>query len=247
MTMQSILEQLDQNGAPLAKETAGIIRGQAKELNEVEQILGKALGYPELYEADDPEKGPITCGTEYPNAKPTGTVCVGDHVPATLAQEAANRIRSTEEEVAHLHGLGVIHGAVYVASRASIPERGAMWRRFREQGVNIVSSWIDEDGKGQTASYRELWDRITRELAMAERVVLYAEEGDFPLKGALIEAGIALGMNKPVTVCLPGVDVRLPSLRPIGSWIAHKLVIRQDQVERALDFRELDLGVVVAI
>lgn len=45
---------------------------------------------------------------------------------------------------------------IYVASRASIPERGAMWRRFRAQGVPITSSWIDEDGEGQTADFREL-------------------------------------------------------------------------------------------
>lgn len=48
--------------------------------HEVEQILGKALRYPELYpkasEIDD------------------GSVCVGEHVPQTLAQEAANKIRS---------------------------------------------------------------------------------------------------------------------------------------------------------
>lgn len=105
MTIQCILKQLDQNGAtgldlspgdPLAKEAARIIRGQAQELNEVEQVLGKALGYPELYEAND-EKGPITCGPEYPGAKPTGTVYVGDHVAGTLAQKAANRIKYSSD------------------------------------------------------------------------------------------------------------------------------------------------------
>lgn len=50
--------------------------------HEVEQILGKALGYPLLYPAvstvDD------------------GQVCVGDHVAASLAMEAADRLTSAE-------------------------------------------------------------------------------------------------------------------------------------------------------
>jgi len=49
---------------------------QAEE--EVEQILGKALGYPPLY--------PIVSNID------DGTVCVGPNGPASLAQEAAERI-----------------------------------------------------------------------------------------------------------------------------------------------------------
>lgn len=109
---------------------------------------------------------------------------------------------------------------IYVASRASVPERGEMWRRFRDQGIPITSSWIDEDGAGQTADFRELWDRISREIAQSVALVLYAEASDFPLKGALVEAGMALGMNKRVVVCLPDVALN-PWLRPIGSWLKH--------------------------
>jgi len=116
---------------------------QAKELNEVEQILGKALSYPELYEALDIEKGMIACGPDYPNAKPTGTICVGDHVPATLAQEAANRIRSTEEEVAHLHGIGLPNRPKIVCFCGSTRFTAQMlilkWER--EKKGEIVLSW----------------------------------------------------------------------------------------------------------
>src|SRR5262245_56241039 len=106
---------------------------------------------------------------------------------------------------------------VYVASRASIPARGEMWRRIRDQGiVNITSSWIDEDGPGETADMSELWWRISEEIASSDKLVLYAGPDDFPLKGALIEAGIALGLGKRVVVCLPGVSVFEPSMRPIG-------------------------------
>lgn len=125
---------------------------------------------------------------------------------------------------------------IYIASRASVPERAALWRQYRSRGVPITSSWIDEDGAGQTASFTDLWDRITEEIAAADRLVLYAETEDFPLKGALIEAGIALGMRRPVTVCLPNVEIHSRTFRPIGSWIAHPLVFRNDDIETAMGF-----------
>ncbi len=125
--------------------------------------------------------------------------------------------------------------AIYVASRASVPERGAMWRKFRETGILITSSWIDEDGEGQTQDLGELWERITAEIAEADGLVLYAEASDFPLKGAFVEVGIALGMNKPVVVCLPDVELDVRSCRPIGSWINHPLVTRVDDIERAIN------------
>lgn len=122
----------------------------------------------------------------------------------------------------------------YVASRASVPERGAMWRAFRNQGIQITSSWIDEDGEGQSDSLIDLWDRIHHEIGQCDMLVLYAETNDFPLKGALIEAGMALGMNKSVVVCLPDVALEPCSMRPLGSWVWHPLVQRNDYIERVM-------------
>lgn len=127
---------------------------------------------------------------------------------------------------------------IYIASRASIPERAARWRDYRARGVLITSSWIDEDGEGQTASFTKLWARIQAEIARSDRLVLYAESDDFPLKGALIEAGIALGLTRKVTVCLPGVELQSRTFRPIGSWIAHPLVVREDDIDRALGVKQ---------
>lgn len=123
---------------------------------------------------------------------------------------------------------------IYVASRASVPERGAMWRRFRDEGVAITSSWIDEDGEGDTEDFGNLWERIVSEIRAASALVLYAEENDFPLKGAYIEAGIALALNMPVVICLPGVALDLRSSRPIGSWVSHPLVTRNNIIENAI-------------
>lgn len=123
---------------------------------------------------------------------------------------------------------------VYVASRASVPERGQMWRALRAEGAAIVSTWIDEDGEGQTECLGELWSRIESEIALADRVVLYAEAGDFPLKGALVEVGMAIGMQKPVFVVIPGVVLDARSLRPLGSWAAHPCVRAVENVRGAV-------------
>lgn len=128
----------------------------------------------------------------------------------------------------------------YVASRASVPERGAMWRRFRKQGALISSTWIDEDGDGQTDDFAELWQRIQDEVESPDLLVLYAEKGDFPLKGALIEVGIALGNEIPIVVCLPNVELDERNCRPIGSWINHTLVSRNDDIQDVMSMTMIE-------
>jgi len=61
--------------------------GVFKELDEVDQRLGKALGYPHYYLKDGKVVGPDVEG-----AVKDERVCTGDHVPGTLAAEAAGRI-----------------------------------------------------------------------------------------------------------------------------------------------------------
>jgi len=108
---------------------------------------------------------------------------------------------------------------IYVASRASIPERPAMWRMLRDKKAwPIISTWIDEAGPGQTASMIDLWTRIEQEIAASSGVLLYIEPGDLPLKGAYIECGMALGMGKRVAVVMLGID-KVDT--HIGSWIFH--------------------------
>lgn len=123
----------------------------------------------------------------------------------------------------------------YVASRASIPERAAMWRQLREGGVAITSSWIYEAGEGETECMTDLWRRIAREVHEADFLILYVEPDDFPLKGALIEVGMALGNGKRVLVVAPDVKLEPRSLRPLGSWAMHPLVTFHGTMRHALD------------
>lgn len=112
---------------------------------------------------------------------------------------------------------------LYVASRASVPARPAMWRYLRDNhGWRIISSWIDEAGEGETADLAELWARIDGEVRRCDGLILYAETYDFPLKGALVEVGIALGAGIPVAIVLSDTSILEPrSLRPLGSWAKH--------------------------
>lgn len=108
-----------------------------------------------------------------------------------------------------------------------------MWRAVRADGYRITSTWIDEAGPGETHDMAELWERIAREVATSARLVLYIEPADFPLKGALVEAGMALAHLIPVMVVAPAV-VLDDGCRPIGGWIRHPLVRRRDSIEAAM-------------
>ena len=127
------------------------------------------------------------------------------------------------------------NAGTYIASRASRPERPAAWRRLRDvDGWKITSSWIDEAGAGETADLGALWTRIEAEVSRSERLMLYVEPEDFPLKGALIEVGMAIAHRIPIRVVAPGVVLEPVSFRPIGSWVRHPLVRFCDSIDEAL-------------
>jgi len=59
---------------------------------EVEQALGKALGYP--WYKDDQKN--------FPGATEADGVCVGEHIAVTIAREAARKITELKARVAEL-------------------------------------------------------------------------------------------------------------------------------------------------
>lgn len=118
----------------------------------------------------------------------------------------------------------------YVASRV---HHASIWRAVRADGYRITSTWIDEAGPGQTSDMSELWQRIASEVTTSSRLVLYVEPSDFPLKGALVEVGMALAYLIPIVVVAPAV-VLDDGCRPIGSWIRHPLVRRLNSIDAAM-------------
>lgn len=84
--------------------------------------------------------------------------------------------------------------AIYVASkmRRAGALRGSLGGRF-----NLVSSWLrDGPALGET-DLRAVWGRNEAEIGAADMLVLHVYETDI-LRGALVEAGIALGLGVPV-------------------------------------------------
>jgi hypothetical protein len=123
---------------------------------------------------------------------------------------------------------------IYVASKASNPERPAMWRRLRKFGVPIISSWIDEAGPGETECLSQLWSRIESEIHLSQALIIYAESEDFPLKGALVEVGMAITARVPIFATFPNVCIDPQSCRPVGSWIRHPSVTVFKDLHKAI-------------
>lgn len=128
---------------------------------------------------------------------------------------------------------------VYVASRASNPARSEMWRQLKKEGANIVSSWIEQ--VGPIKCYKSLWDRITAEVNMAQYLVLYVEPEDLPLKGAFVEAGMALALGKRVIIVAPHVEINPQDYNPIGSWAFHPLVSFEKDIKKAVFLNLLNI------
>lgn len=105
----------------------------------------------------------------------------------------------------------------YVASKT---HHAKLWQSIR-QDYNIISTWIDEAGPNETGNMQELWTRILNEVKACDVLVFYIGSADYLLKGAFVEVGMALALDKQVRVVL-GNGVELDSgYRPVGSWVNH--------------------------
>lgn len=76
--------------APLQAEIARLRKACVDTEHEVQQILGKALGYYPWHKDDQ---------KNFPGATEADGVCVGDHVAATLAMEVVDRIRNLQAKL----------------------------------------------------------------------------------------------------------------------------------------------------
>ena len=115
-----------------------------------------------------------------------------------------------------------------------MPDLPLMWQNWRAHGAPIISSWIDEAGQGEHPDFGMLWEcQVFEEIRACTGVILYVRFCDVPLKGAIGEAVAALILEKPVVIVAENCDPR----QVLGSWTAHRLVVRRDTIEEA--FRAL--------
>jgi len=117
---------------------------------------------------------------------------------------------------------------IYTASKTKHAHK---WIELRNNGVNVISTWIDEAGQGQTKDMADLCRRCIQESIDCDAMIVYAEEGDY-LKGAFIEMGIALSVpSKPI--------VLVGEVLPFGSAFTYApQVFRAKTIEAALELLE---------
>lgn len=102
---------------------------------------------------------------------------------------------------------------IYVASRT---RHAPMWRAYRSLGYPIDSTWIDEAGEGETASYAEFWERVAREIRESAALILFVEGDDEKgMQGAFVEVGMALAASIRVFIAC---DTR-PEADVLGTWV----------------------------
>jgi hypothetical protein len=114
--------------------------------------------------------------------------------------------------------------AIYIASKTKWAH---LWRGLRSIGVNIISTWIDEAGQGETKDKSELAVRCIRECALCDAIIVYREDGEY-LKGAFIEMGAALALDR--TVYIVG-----PVLPEDNVFFAHPNIVKANSVEEAIE------------
>lgn len=114
--------------------------------------------------------------------------------------------------------------SIYTASKTKHAHK---WRALREQGFNVISTWIDEAGLGESESLEDLAHRCISEASGADLFILYCEPGDV-LKGALMELGAALASHAEIYVV-----GECDSLR--SAVMEHSRIRRMMRVEDALN------------
>ncbi len=115
---------------------------------------------------------------------------------------------------------------IYVASR---PRHIDMWQQQRNAGIPIISTWIDKNRDREMLNLAKLWLDAEHEVVNAERLVLFVEKQDFPLKGVFVEIGMALAAKVPIYLVL-GSDVEVKEL---GSWTQHPCVYLRTTLHEA--------------
>ncbi len=116
---------------------------------------------------------------------------------------------------------------VYGASKLS---HSQMWIELRKRypRIHFTARWpfftgILEDTEEQA---KHFWLDDEADIRQADCVIVYADSEAEKLRGALVEAGIAIGLGKKVFVVGEHPDY--------GTWQFHPLVVRVKSVEAAL-------------
>jgi nucleoside 2-deoxyribosyltransferase len=118
---------------------------------------------------------------------------------------------------------------VYFASKL---KHGEKWRDIKDVRVHAHARWLkhNEIGTPDTPEFaKRFWVEDHQDVASSDCVIVYAEDGEH-LRGALVEAGIALALDIPVFV--------IGSHPDYGTWQYHPTVRRCKTLEDAFAILE---------
>lgn len=132
------------------------------------------------------------------------------------------RIKKASQEQYAAHPELFSPPKIYIASKAVHRPR---WRALRDEcNYRIISTWIDTDDRysidPEGLDYSALWQSCIQDVKDCDVLILYAEPGEH-LKGALVEIGVAFGLNKEIHLTGDVGDN--------GTWHNHPLVKRSDK------------------
>lgn len=116
---------------------------------------------------------------------------------------------------------------VYMASKMHHAEK---WRALysHHPEIHVVNAWcfLEPFVDASDANARKFWQDDFDDIARCHAVIVYAEPGE-NLRGALVEAGIGLGLDKTIIVVGDHPDY--------GTWQHHPSVHKSSSIEAALE------------
>lgn len=117
---------------------------------------------------------------------------------------------------------------VYFASKMDKAHR---WRELYSYSdlINITARWpyLEPSVAPTPANAKKFWRGDYLDIQACDFLICYAD-GDDKLRGALVEAGMAIGMGK--TVIVIGIH------DDYGTWQYHEQVLRFSTILEALDY-----------
>ena len=118
---------------------------------------------------------------------------------------------------------------VYIASKLKYAEQFRIYRSQWRPKINLHARWFDQATIEQTSKvspedFHIFWLVDEEDVKVADALIIYGERDD-KLRGALVEAGIAIAMGKLVIVVGDCAD--------FGTWQHHPLVTRAGSFEHA--------------
>lgn len=122
---------------------------------------------------------------------------------------------------------------IYIASKISHGDMLLHWSESVPMAkYEYTSRWYKEPFRGmpETPGFSKMfWAIDVKDVKAADLLILYAQEEDH-IRGAILEAGIAIGLGKPV--------ILVGENKGFGTWQHHALVVKLAALNEVEQFLE---------